>query len=59
MAWKNIDTGLEISNHHYKQLSPEEKTNWREFDDNKVEHGDLLNTVGGGLIGDFENDDDD
>jgi hypothetical protein len=62
MAWKNTETGLIISNHHYKHLSPEEKANWLKLtakEEEKVDHGDILNTIAGGLLGDNENQDDD
>lgn len=60
MRWKNIDTGKIINNRRYGRLSDEDKKNWEQFDENIVEHGDIINVIGGGLIGeDSEKDDDD
>jgi hypothetical protein len=61
MRWKNIDNPKKIiNNRRYNRLSDEDKKNWEQFDENKVLHGDPLNVIGAGLIGeDSENDDDD
>jgi hypothetical protein len=60
MKWKNKDTNEVINIRKYNKLSATEQKNWTEFDENKVEHGDIGNTLGGGLIGeDSERDDDD
>jgi len=60
MRYENKDTGKVINHRRYNRLSDEEQKNWKEFDENKVDHADLLNVIGGGLLGeDSENKDDD
>jgi hypothetical protein len=60
MRWKNIDTKKIINNRRYNRLTDEEKKKWKAFDENKVEHGDPLQVIGGSLLGeDSEKDDDD
>ncbi len=57
MQWKkiNIDdvkyfkTEI-ISDRKYNKLSDLEKKNYEKYDANKVEHGDILNALGGGLL---------
>lgn len=60
MRWQNIEEPKKIiTPRRYNRKSDEEKKEWKEFDENKVLHGDILNTIGGGLLGeDSENDDD-
>jgi len=57
MRYQNIDNPKKIINpRRYNRLSPEEKKKWKEYDERKVDHADLLNVLGGGLLG--EDDDD-
>lgn len=50
--WKNINNPeQEISNHHYKKLSDEEKVNWYNNDLKKVKPTELLNILSGSLLG--------
>jgi len=51
MRYENKDTGKVINHRRYNRLSDEEQKNWKEFDENKVDHADLLNVIGGGLLG--------
>jgi hypothetical protein len=59
MRWQNIDDPKKIiTPRRYARKSDEEKKEWKPFDENKVLHGDILNTIGGGLLEDSDDEDD-
>lgn len=46
MRWRNKDNPrIIITPRRYDRKSDEEKKNWVKFDENKVNHGDILNTI--------------